>query len=67
MNNQEINSNRLLDSAIAEKLKLSYEQRIEAHQKALELTNELKLAGEELRARSKQVKSHHAKFASKTS
>lgn len=50
MDKQEINSNLLLDSAIAEKLKLSYEQRIEAHQKALELTNELKRLGEELRA-----------------
>ena len=45
----------LLDSAITEKLKLSYEQRIEAHEKALKLVNDLKLAGEKLRAGSKQA------------
>ena len=55
MENQDINSELLLDSAIAEKLKLSFEERIESHEKARELLNELKLAGEKLRAGSKQA------------
>lgn len=55
MEKTDTTSNSLLDSAIAEKLKLSFEQRIEAHENALKLLNELKIIGENLRAGSEQA------------
>lgn len=49
---QEIVSTKLLESAIELKLAMSFEERIEAHENALQLLNDLKLAGEDNRAKS---------------
>ena len=43
----------LLESAIITNLKLSYEDRIEAHENARELMEDLRLAGQNLHAKSK--------------
>lgn len=42
----------LLDSAIEIRLRMSYEERIESHENARQLAQELFRAGEELRAKS---------------
>lgn len=44
----------LLESAIESNLKMSYEARIEAHENARQLMIDLKLAGEEARAKSQK-------------
>lgn len=49
---QVIDSKKLLDSAIELNLALTFEERIEAHENALQLLNDLKFAGEENRAKS---------------
>lgn len=49
---QEIVSSKLLESAIELNLAMSFEERIEAHENALRLLNDLKLAGEDNRAKS---------------
>ena len=49
------NSNSLLESAVAEKLKLSYEDRIESHENARKLVFDLQNAGENLRAKSEKA------------
>jgi hypothetical protein len=48
-------SEKLLNSALKEKLKLSFEMRIESHENARKLVEELSQAGAEQRARSKQA------------
>lgn len=50
--NLDNDSTELLESAIELKLAMSYEERIEAHENALRLLNDLKQAGEENRAKS---------------
>lgn len=49
MNELERNQNKLLDSALLEKLSLSYEERIESHENARKLINDLCEAVEELK------------------
>jgi len=51
MNNQE----KLQISALEHNLNLSYEERIEAHENARKLVEDLKLAGEQARAKSNQA------------
>ncbi|MBT7611031.1 MAG: hypothetical protein HN576_14815 [Bacteriovoracaceae bacterium] len=51
----ESDSEKLLISALNEKLKLSFEMRIESHENARKLVGELSKAGQEQRARSKQA------------
>jgi len=48
-------SEKLLNSALKEKLKLSFEMRIESHENARKLVEELSQAGAKQRARSKQA------------
>ena len=48
-------SRHLLESAVVEKLRLSYEERIESHENARKLVAELQRAGEDLRARSEKA------------
>jgi hypothetical protein len=48
-------SEKLLTSALNEKIKLSFEMRIESHENARKLVEELSQAGAEQRARSKQA------------
>ena len=47
----ESDSQLLLEAAIAERLKMTIEQRIEAHENAQKLYQDLKTAGEALRAK----------------
>ncbi|MBT4792495.1 MAG: hypothetical protein HON90_13065 [Halobacteriovoraceae bacterium] len=51
----ESDSEELLYSALKEKLKLSFELRIESHENARKLVEDLSQAGQEQRARSKQA------------
>ena len=51
-NLQALESEKLLESAIELNLQMSYESRIEAHESALQLLNDLRQAGEEHRAES---------------
>ncbi len=46
---------KLLISAIKEKLKLSFEERIESHEKARELLNDLREAGKEKNAKPEEA------------
>ena len=46
---------KLLESALLEKLNLSIEERIDSHENARRLVNELKVIGEQLRARSEEA------------
>ncbi len=48
-------SDNLNTSAILEKLSLSFEERIESHENARKLVEELSHAGESLRARSQEA------------
>jgi hypothetical protein len=48
-------SEKLLNSALKKKLKLSFEMRIESHENARKLVAELSQAGAKQRARSKQA------------
>jgi hypothetical protein len=48
----EIDSQQNLESQIISQLKLTYEERIQAHENALQLMLELKAIGEKLRAKS---------------
>ncbi len=48
-------SEKLLISALEEKINLSFEQRIESHENARRLVDQLFQAGEDYRARSKQA------------
>ena len=52
--NSPINQEKLLESAIEANLKMTHEERIEAHEKALELLVDLQKAGEDLRAKSQK-------------
>lgn len=51
----EQDSKKLLDAAITERLAMSYEQRIESHENARQLAEELKKAGETLHAKSQSA------------
>ncbi len=54
-NTQHFDSQKLLESALLEKLELNFEARIESHENARKLVQELKQAGQEQRARSQQA------------
>jgi hypothetical protein len=55
MNNDQLNHEQLLTSAIEQRLELSYEERIESHEQAKRLVNDLTSEGEKLLARSKET------------
>ena len=47
----DLEAEQLLDSAIEAKLRLTFEQRIDAHENARELMMDLRKAGEQLRGK----------------
>ena len=50
-----VDSQKLLESAVELNLQMTYEERIDAHENSRELMNDLRQAGEELRAKSQNA------------
>jgi hypothetical protein len=55
MKNDQFNHEQLLISAIEQRLELSFEERIEAHEQARKLVEDLSREGDKLRAGSKEA------------
>jgi hypothetical protein len=55
MDKNQFNNDELLISAIEQRLELSYEERIEAHEQARKLIEDLSLEGDKLRAGSQKA------------